>query len=50
MAMTLWLTVTIGRADPGALWADLRLPDLLTVDVTGKQATRSVYDNPSCVS
>jgi broad specificity phosphatase PhoE len=43
MAMTLWLTSTVGLADPGAFWAGLRLPDLLTVDVTGKQVTRSSY-------
>jgi broad specificity phosphatase PhoE len=47
MAMTLWLTATVGLADPGAFWADLRLPDLLVVDITGKQVTRSVYDDPS---
>ena len=41
MAMTLWLTATVGLADAGAFWADLRLPDLLAVDVTGKQVTRS---------
>jgi broad specificity phosphatase PhoE len=40
MALTLWLTSTVGLADPGAFWAGLRLPDLLAVDVTGKQVTR----------
>jgi broad specificity phosphatase PhoE len=28
MALTLWLTATVGLTDPGAFWADLRLPDL----------------------
>jgi broad specificity phosphatase PhoE len=37
MAMTLWLASTIGLADPGAFWAGLRLPDLLAVDLTGRQ-------------
>ncbi|MFC3729146.1 hypothetical protein [Actinoplanes nipponensis] len=39
--MTLWLTTTVALADPGAFWADLRLPDLLTVDVAAKQVARS---------
>ena len=47
MAMTLWLTATVCLTDPGAFWADLRLPDLFTVEVTGKQVTRSVYGGPS---
>jgi broad specificity phosphatase PhoE len=47
MAMTLWLTTTVSLADPGTFWADLRLPDLLIVDMTGEQVTRSVYDDPS---
>ena len=47
MAMTLWLTATVGLADPGAFWADLRLPDLLTIDVAGKQVTRLVYNDPA---
>jgi broad specificity phosphatase PhoE len=42
MAITVWLTTTVGLADPGAFWADLRLPDLLTVDVTARQVFRSV--------
>jgi broad specificity phosphatase PhoE len=40
MAMTLWLTTTVALPDPGAFWADLRLPDLLTVDVAAKQVSR----------
>ncbi|MEV0900816.1 histidine phosphatase family protein [Actinoplanes sp. NPDC049802] len=40
MALTLWLTTTIGLADPGAFWTGLRLPDLLAVDLTGKRVTR----------
>ncbi|GAB3825825.1 histidine phosphatase family protein [Kribbella italica] len=31
MAMTLWLTATIGLADPAAFWEDLRFPDALVV-------------------
>ena len=50
MAMTLWLTATVGLTDAGAFWADLRLPDLFTVEVTGKQVTRSVYGGPSGLS
>ncbi|MBO3739187.1 histidine phosphatase family protein [Actinoplanes flavus] len=50
MAMTLWLTTTVALADPGAFWADLRLPGLLTVDVTGKQVFRPESDDPSGVS
>lgn len=50
MAMTLWLTSTVGLADPGAFWAGLRLPDLLTVDVAAKQVSRSVSDDPSGIS
>jgi broad specificity phosphatase PhoE len=50
MAMTLWLTAAVGLTDAGAFWAGLRLPDLLTVDVTGKQITRSVYGGPSGLS
>jgi broad specificity phosphatase PhoE len=42
MAMTLWLTTTVSLADPGAFWADLRLPDLLVVDIAGRQVARSV--------
>lgn len=41
MAMTLWLTATVSLPDPGAFWAGLRLPDLLIVDMTSKQVTRS---------
>jgi broad specificity phosphatase PhoE len=50
MAITLWLTATVGLTDAGTFWADLRLPDLLTVDTTGKQVTRSVYGGPSGIS
>jgi broad specificity phosphatase PhoE len=50
MAMTLFLTATVGLADAGAFWAELRLPDLHTVDMTGKQVIRSVYGGPSCIS
>jgi broad specificity phosphatase PhoE len=32
MAITVWLTATIGLDDPGAFWAALRLPDLITLD------------------
>jgi hypothetical protein len=44
MAMTRWLTATVGLTDAGAFWAG---PDLLTVDVIGKQITRSVYGDLS---
>jgi hypothetical protein len=50
MAMTLWLTTTVALADPGAFWANLRLPDLLTVDMAAKQVTRSQPDDPSGIS
>lgn len=46
MAMTLWLTATVALADPGAFWADLRLPDLLTVDVAAEQVSRTKSDDP----
>jgi broad specificity phosphatase PhoE len=42
MAMTIWLTARIGLADPGAFWAELRLPDLLEVDLTARTSRRSV--------
>ena len=48
--MTLWLTTTVALADPGAFWADLRLPDLLTVDVAARQVSRCVSDDPSGIS
>jgi broad specificity phosphatase PhoE len=50
MAMTLWLSATVGLANPGAFWADLRLPDLLRIDVTDKQVVRLVYGDPSGTS
>jgi broad specificity phosphatase PhoE len=31
MALTVWLAATIGLADPGAFWADLRFPDAIAV-------------------
>ena len=50
MAMTLWLAATVDLGDAGVFWADLRLPDILTVDVTGKQVTRLAYGAPSNMS
>lgn len=50
MAMTLWLDATVGLTDPGAFWAGLRLPDLLHVDVSGRQVIRRAYEDPSGVS
>lgn len=41
MAMTLWLAAgTPGLADPGAFWADLRLPDAFAVDPDTRTAER----------
>ena len=34
MAMTLWLTATIGLDDPAAFWAALRFPDAHVVDLS----------------
>jgi len=39
MAMTLWLT-TQGLADPGAFWADLRLPDPFEIRPADGTASR----------
>jgi broad specificity phosphatase PhoE len=50
MAMTLWLTGTVGLTDPGAFWLGLRLPDLFAVDVSGEQVTRLVYGDLSGIS
>ncbi|SFF12421.1 Broad specificity phosphatase PhoE [Actinoplanes philippinensis] len=46
MAMTVWLAATVALADPGAFWADLRLPDLLTVDMAAEQVSRSGSADP----
>jgi len=43
MAMTVWLAQAIGLADPGAFWADLRLPDLLAVDLAGRAVGRVLH-------
>lgn len=40
MAMTLWLTATIGLADPGAFWEQLRFPDALAVDLDARTVDR----------
>jgi broad specificity phosphatase PhoE len=40
MAMTLWLTASIGLADPGAFWAELRLPDPLEIDLSNRTVRR----------
>jgi broad specificity phosphatase PhoE len=40
MAMTLWLTATIGLRDPGVFWEELRFPDALVVDLTAKTVVR----------
>jgi broad specificity phosphatase PhoE len=42
MAMTLWLTATVGLADPGAFWADLRFPDAHIVDLAAGTVARLV--------
>jgi broad specificity phosphatase PhoE len=40
MAMTVWLAAMVGVADAGTFWADLRLPDVFTVDVAAKAVAR----------
>jgi broad specificity phosphatase PhoE len=40
MAMTLWLTATIGLDDPGAFWAALRFPDAHVVDLAARTVVR----------
>jgi hypothetical protein len=40
MAMTLWLTATIGLDEPGAFWADLRFPDAQVVDLAAGTVVR----------
>ncbi len=40
MAMTLWLTATIGLSDPGAFWTGLRFPDILQVDLDAGRVSR----------
>jgi broad specificity phosphatase PhoE len=40
MAMTLWLTATIGLDDPGAFWAELRFPDARVVDLAARTVVR----------
>lgn len=33
LALTVWLAARTGLADPGAFWAALKMPDILTVDL-----------------
>jgi broad specificity phosphatase PhoE len=40
MAMTLWLTATIGLDEPGAFWAELRFPDAQVVDLAAGTVVR----------
>jgi broad specificity phosphatase PhoE len=40
MAMTLWLTATVGLDDPGAFWAALRFPDAHVVDLSAGTVVR----------
>jgi broad specificity phosphatase PhoE len=40
MAMTLWLTATIGLHDPGDFWAGLGFPDAHRVDLTTHRISR----------
>jgi broad specificity phosphatase PhoE len=40
MAMTLWLTATVGLADPGEFWAALTFPDAYVVDLPGRRLSR----------
>jgi broad specificity phosphatase PhoE len=42
MAITLWLTTTVGLHDPGAFWSDLRFPDAHIIDLTAATTTRLV--------
>jgi hypothetical protein len=35
MAMTVWLSSRLRLADPAAFWSDLRLPDVLVVNLKG---------------
>jgi broad specificity phosphatase PhoE len=39
MAMTIWLTGTVGLPDPAAFWAGLRFPDLFRVDLATGEVT-----------
>jgi broad specificity phosphatase PhoE len=40
MVVTVWLTARIGLAAPGLFWADLRLPDVIVVDLAARTVTR----------
>ncbi|WP_433009331.1 histidine phosphatase family protein [Kribbella sp. CA-294648] len=40
MAMTLWLTATVGLDDPGAFWAALQFPDAHVVDLSAGTVVR----------
>jgi broad specificity phosphatase PhoE len=40
MAMTTWLAAAVGLTDPGAFWAQLRLPDPYRVDRVAKTVER----------
>ena len=40
MAMTLWLTATIGLGDAGLFWAELRFPDAQVVDLAAGTVVR----------
>ena len=42
MVMTLWLTARAGLADPGTFWAELRLPDLVCVDLAADLAAKTI--------
>ena len=40
MAIALWLTASIGLADPGAFWSELQMPDRLEVDLSDRTVRR----------
>jgi len=40
MALTVWLTATIGLDDPGVFWSSLGLPDAFTVDIPARRLAR----------
>ena len=42
MAMTLWLTTIMKVADPASFWADLRLPDIIEVNLATRRFGRVV--------
>lgn len=40
MSLTVWITAVLGLSDPGGFWAALRSPDLLAINLAGREIRR----------